>query len=195
MTPLEYIYKGVAREMRDPMLCYKISPSATDSYPLATSGIQIMLVRSDCLDDVALATRNPDLCDEVVPVSTSLLDGSAINADNCRSRIASGRNPDGIIGEDRELILRLLGYISESEPVGESADRAKLFNLHARSPDFSRRAAELPDFTSGIDEARNDAYMLLPYCRDNPRTRDGGCKLLDCALIRDAEDRFAQCGY
>ncbi len=187
----EFGYEDIAEARRDPALCHKIAPDAHSMTALSTRGNQVSLVRSNCFYGVAVERRDPTLCDEVHPINTWLLDGSANNPEACRAAVeharASRHRPVTGLPQEVELFLGVLGYDVSDEVRPATEDRflwyRKRYRDVARTPEFTRRLERLPDFSRGDDEARRQLDALLPQCRDGGA--DWLCQAVESALTRN----------
>jgi hypothetical protein len=181
----EFGYVNIAENRRDPALCYRIAPDAHIMTALATRGSQVSLVRSDCFYTVALKRRDPALCDEVRPINTWLLDGSANNPEACRAAVQSTmgkrREADLLPPQDLDLFLRILGYsdLVDNRPEPSYDTYLKV----VKTPEFGRRTERLPDFSRGDDEARRQLDALLPQCHGG--IADWLCQAVESALTRN----------
>jgi hypothetical protein len=180
----EFGYVRIAEARRDPELCYRIALDAHSMAALNPPGNQVSLVRSNCLFGVALQRRDPALCNEVHPINTWLLDGSANNPEACRAAVQSAmgkrRGTDVPAPQDLDLFFGVLGY---SDPIDKRPGSfyGKYLNV-VRTPEFGRRTERLPDFSRGDDEARRQLDALLPQCHGGGA--DWLCQAVECALDR-----------
>jgi hypothetical protein len=109
----ELAYRAIAYDFDDPSICYKIFEHAYEGG--GWSG-HVAYLRSECLYNLAVKTRNPDYCNDVKAVNTALLlaDGSKYTPSNCRKAVLKGRTGTHLIYSfDRDRILREMGYTIE----------------------------------------------------------------------------------
>ena len=86
----ERAYKWAAVTSGSIEPCKKISEGAVSKYSFNPVGYKIESLRSQCFREVAMATRNKELCDFAVPVSrlrALLYDGSKYSPEDCRKKI------------------------------------------------------------------------------------------------------------
>ena len=124
---IEEFYRIVAVAGLTTNSCYRISENsiATSGTAWLVNGPYIEHYRSRCLQDVAIRTRNPALCNDVVSVSTRKIDGSRETAELCRRRV-----------ENNEQIS-----------VG-----AKIYSYRHFKPALERLGYEFIDFVTACDE-------------------------------------------
>jgi hypothetical protein len=88
---------SIASDFNQPDLCLKISPSLIGETGSGESsignGMDITYERSECYWNIALATKNENLCSNVKPVSTFFLDGSNFDESSCQNGVESTRTP------------------------------------------------------------------------------------------------------
>ena len=123
----EIRYWITARELKYHEACYLIDSQAFVEDFNAPKGEQIYFLRSRCIIDIALMTKNPSLCNQVVSagkvkISGTARDGNKISADECRKMIESGGQlyvSDSLsnfnMAEDWEYYLNLLKRLGYTE--------------------------------------------------------------------------------
>lgn len=162
---LEWCYRDLAIQLKDPSLCEKISPMAVYSAPFSPGDSQIYFWRSICFYDVARATRNPQLCQYVKPYSTPFLNGSGISESGCRKDIEKPYSTTGC-DCDEEMLLSTLGYNATDMPSGIKKEGYPYYFLH--NPDIGAKLSSLPDFSNpGTNIAFRDVgcEITAPYER------------------------------
>ena len=107
----DFFFLDVALDFSAPNICDKINPHAR-----AISFDEISYYRSECYNQVALKTHNPDLCDKVKSLSTIFLWGSKMSRANCIKKVQRGDPAPNIthVGYyDLSKMLPLMGFTEE----------------------------------------------------------------------------------
>jgi hypothetical protein len=106
--PVETLFLNLASDLWSEKPCYLIHPKSMRVAGFNSVGTQVSYVRSTCFRDVAEATNNPRLCDQVRSVSTLMLSGADLNREAC-VRATAGHSAVAR-GLDMPAILELAGY-------------------------------------------------------------------------------------
>lgn len=158
----EFFYYTVGVDMDAPELCKKISPGAYTAAGANPKGYQISYLKSQCFKDIAINTRNPKLCDEVIPLSTLFVDGSKISKEQCLEEVKNSSGAGArVAGEgsaaDLGRILGEMGYERQTIAADFSRQRWEMYWQHPtyksyeqaiKDQYFLTRLNQLPDFGS-----------------------------------------------
>lgn len=168
----EYTYLGVAVELGVPELCYKIYEKAYGTAGFNPEGYQAKYYRSECLQDIAVNTKNPQLCNDIVTINAGpFLNGSKYSKENCLQKIERGYDEGtATFGYNKTQLFSKLGYTKDDwdadiksayeQAVQESKDPAaeeelawiqyyifKIQHDEQGLKKFKERLAGLPAFT------------------------------------------------
>ena len=166
---LEFAYSYLAPELPMPGLCEKISPRAVLKAGFGGRGYEITYTRSSCYNHLALKTGDANHCRKVVEATHARLDGSALNEEACRGRVAAGRQLTSS-GGDIEWLFRFMGFNDSDIPQGRTLIDA-YFEL-ARSGLLRDRAAKLPDFSGPPDTPVASGYSASDLGCDDTASRE-----------------------
>lgn len=152
INELEWAYIGIAKDMRSPEMCYRISPKATYGAGFAPAGHQMQYARSICFSLLAYELKNKNLCDEVKSISTPYADGSALSKYSCIRAIDNNDHfADYAWGFDTEKLLKKIGYSETDIPdlyrKNGSIDYFSFYLYIINTEDFQQRLKSLPDFS------------------------------------------------
>ena len=162
----EIAYHDFALKLEDSSFCYKIYTKAYSAAGFNPKGYQISYKRSSCLYDLALKTKNPYFCNDVVSLSTALLDGSKISKENCIKEAEQGRRAETSFSFNKTLLMTAMGYSEDMWPdevkrefqefvsIGSDESRARdlawdsfyLSEIYKNKNDFQNMASKLPAF-------------------------------------------------
>lgn len=124
----DYAYVYVAAASKSEVPCTRIPDGVYSVAPFNSASTQISLTKSECFAQVASNAKRPELCDEVVSVSSILYDGSALDRASCR-RFASRLGLTFYSGQPYPLVefMKTLAYEEPfgcpREPAGERSQR------------------------------------------------------------------------
>jgi hypothetical protein len=199
----EWSYEGIALNIKNADLCYKISPLPFTEVMFGVPGLKTSYKRSSCFFRVAEQTMNPDLCKNVISRNPYWgPDGSKLSKEECEIITKSKPSAHDSGGNiDYELIMRILGYYdNNSEPnIPETPNEpyrkgnliSKMFrNLYLEELpklEFREKLLTLPDFSSSDEAAIIQIHILAPQCTANDYVNPL-CKRINCGLIRDHYD-------
>lgn len=156
--PLEKAYAVLAYKMGVPDLCYKIYPYAHHGgLGFNPPGAQDYYWRSQCLQDVALATGNENLCEEIISYPGQR---KMYSKKLCIAGIQRGDKPYEFAFEDLEELIVSQAY--SQEEVKDIQERFRgdvlmwthFYKSVAMTEDFQKRAILLPNF-SNIHDSEN----------------------------------------
>ena len=83
------------------------------------SNLQTYYFRSDCFQQVAVQTRDENLCDQVNERKSIFFDGSGVSATACRKAVAEARNKDFAERVRPESVHKIESIKIESAPSGD----------------------------------------------------------------------------
>jgi ankyrin repeat protein len=157
----EFAYSYLASDLEMPEVCEKIS-----SRSYLTGGVygpdnfKSSYTRSDCYEHVALVTRDPKYCDQVVPRSRFPL-GSINDPQTCREEVARGERLYSH-GGDFDLLMDQMGFPEDMHVLSARACfHYPAPSYNPRKPhDIRNRVRFLPDFSQGdpdVDGLREQA--------------------------------------
>lgn len=117
----DWAYLYVAGASKSEIPCTQIPHDVYSVAPFNSAGTQVSLLRSKCFAGVASNAKRPELCDEVVSVSSVLHDGSGLDRASCL-RFATRRGLTSYGGQPHPLVefMKTLGY---EEPFGCPRER------------------------------------------------------------------------
>ncbi len=172
----EWFYEEAAVDTGEQSICEKIGKKSYYVVPgiFPWGGRQdtkAFLERSYCFYEIALNTKNPVLCDQVVPIHTFFYDGSGWTPENCRQDITTEHGNSNATGthipaNDFKQIFQEMGY-TQDVIIKENSDAYKRsisyregnsdpgiihflywnFYLNNRNtPDFLQHVKNLPSF-------------------------------------------------
>jgi peroxiredoxin len=152
---MEADYAWIAKGAGLPQLCARIYPGATAGAGANPVGWQVWYAQSRCYYDVAVKTGDARLCDKVRSLSTLFVNGSGINARECRKDVATEKRSPGtyIPWMIARPILEKMGYTEAMIPreflreADESDMWLKFLDSIATTPDFISRIDRLPDYS------------------------------------------------
>lgn len=172
----ELFYHDVAVDMDAPELCEKIFSGAGGTAGFAPKGYQISLRRSECFTDVAFNTKNPNLCNEVVSVSTLFLDGSKVSKWHCLQNISNPQRAgriasNGLLSTPLSRILNEMGIdpyavtkpysLTQWQASYVSHPTYRSYQQAIKDSEFSTRVNRLPAF--GAEPASNGLWAPNRY--------------------------------
>jgi len=192
-TEFEWSYYAISVDIGNADLCYKISPEAsTTTGSLAPGGAHIDYTRSECFYNVALKTKNSQLCKNVRRVmSFGFIDGSRYSERSCSKAIKGNKESNGPTPE-AELIMRYLGY-NDNDIENYKDDRIinnrlmvyeaffKLYLDESETEVFKNKLMMLPDFSTSNAVAIDQIHSKYPQC--TPENFDDPlCLQINCVL-------------
>ena len=181
-TQKEKYYGMVATDFNVPEYCYQISPHALyGTAGFSPAGHQISLFRSECFYAVATGLKDPNLCKEVKPISTDVLDGSKVSEESCREGINKGNHNYAnfdLIGEELTSLLNQMGYTEKvlyEDKYYENASFTPIYDFYQRikdNPDFLKKISNLPNYAEQFDNnkirtANTDEAIIEIVAIDN----------------------------
>jgi len=163
-TIKEEYYGMIAADFNMPEYCSQISPDVLYSTAgFSPPGHQISLFRSECFYAIAIGLKNPNLCKQVKPISTSFLDGSKISEGSCRDDISKDaqnyRNFD-LFGEELTTLLNQMGYTEKvlyEDKYYENAVFTPIYDFYQKiktTPDFLTKIGNLPNYAEQFDNSK-----------------------------------------
>ena len=154
-TDRDNFFHVVAVNFNAPELCGRINPRAEGGGgALAPAGYQITSLQSSCYSTLADAMKDPSLCDKVVAVKTSTLDGSKMDKADCLAGRGSGAlvTPDPHTMEPFVALMQSLGYgdrvVVESE-YEENPENSATYDAYSQlrdDPAFLSRLQNAPSY-------------------------------------------------
>lgn len=186
---LEFAYSYLAPELPMPGLCEKISPRAVLKAGFGGRGYEITYTRSSCYNHLALKTGDANHCRKVVEATHTRLDGSALNEEACRERVAAGRQPRSS-GGDIEWLFRFMGFNDSDIPQGRTLIDA-YFEL-ASSDLLKDRAAKLPDFSGPPDTPVASGYSASDLGCDDTAGRETTWYCYAHSCLASADEGFRE---
>jgi hypothetical protein len=109
----ERAYVLIAAATGSPEPCERISPRAYAIDAEAPRGLSVILARSECRARAAERSGDPELCRDVVSVSSLRRDGSDFDAERCRTRAAGNGAEPVELPSNLDALLGELRYTTE----------------------------------------------------------------------------------
>ena len=172
----------VAVNFNAPELCGRINPRADGGGGAwSPAGYQITSLQSSCYRILADAMHDPSLCDRVVAVSTSTLDGSKMDKADC----LAGRGSGAIVTADSNAMEPFVALI---QSIGYR-DREVVESEYEENPENSATF-------EAYSQLRDDPAFLLRL-QSAPSGRPHSCDPLPRAgsspLINEIYDSYERC--
>lgn len=162
---LERQYLHIARHIDSEKPCYLISRDSITVVGMGPRGSRAAYMRSTCFSSLAAITHNPELCREVVSVSTISASGHGRNRERCIEDARRGGPTTGTGAFDQRLLFQLAGW-SDAHVDSLMAEHDILSNasyclLHSR--EFFKAIESFPNFAAEEDLEKAKKVEWRPH--------------------------------
>ena len=165
--PLEHRYVELAGQMATEKPCFLISHNSVSVAPLNSPGTRAQYIRSHCFSTVAQRTASPELCEQVVSVSTLLYPGHRNNREQCMEGTEQATSSGGVGIIDHNAMFELAGFsdekVQELMQAHQIPDNGRYCLIF--SPEFFDAIEQMPRFSTedDLDRMQNVEWKAHPF--------------------------------